>query len=121
MKWKPGSKLLGDRRPADEVAALDDEHLQAGLREVGAVDESVVPAADDDRVVVLVRRCHGQAVFRGGLKKRQPGDVGRHRLVVVVDGELEVDPRTRRRRAPVGTRAIAMWRCSIGEYIRLVA
>ena len=27
--------------------------LQAGLGEVGAVDQAVVPAADDDRVVVL--------------------------------------------------------------------
>ena len=54
MKWKPGPQLLGDRGAADEVAALEDEHLQAGLGEVGAVDQAVVAAADDDRVVRLL-------------------------------------------------------------------
>ena len=68
VKWKPGAELLGDRRAADEAAALEDERAQAGLGEVGAVDEAVVPAADDDRVVLLAvvfaMRC--QAVFRSG-------------------------------------------------------
>ena len=55
----------------------------------------------------MVRRCHGQAVFRAWVEERQPGDIGGDRLVVVVDGELEVDRATRRRRgrgAPVPSR-----------------
>jgi hypothetical protein len=75
-----GMQLLGDRGTADEVPALEDQRPQAGLREVGAVDEAVVPAADDDGVVAPVvrgrvgrlrrpagRRRHRQAVFRAGL------------------------------------------------------
>ncbi len=50
------SELLGDRRPADDVAPLEDERPQAGLGEVGPVDEAVVAAADDDRVVAPVAR-----------------------------------------------------------------
>ncbi len=47
-----GAELLGDRRPADEVAPLEDQRAQARLGEVGPVDQPVVPAADDDRVVL---------------------------------------------------------------------
>ena len=43
--------LLGDRRAADQVAALEHEHRSPGAREVRRGDEPVVPAADDDRVV----------------------------------------------------------------------
>ena len=56
VNQKPGPELLGDRRAADEVAALEDQRLEARLREVGAVDEPVVAAADDDRVVGPVAR-----------------------------------------------------------------
>ena len=45
------AELLGDGRAADEVAPLEDQRLEPGLREVGAVDEAVVAAADDDGVV----------------------------------------------------------------------
>ena len=60
-------ELLGDRRAADEVAPLEDQRLQAGLGEVGAVDQAVVAAADDDRVVVLGVVRHGvRPSFVGG-------------------------------------------------------
>ena len=45
--------LLGHGGAADDVAALEDERLQPRLGEVGAADQAVVPAADDDRVVDL--------------------------------------------------------------------
>ena len=48
---KPGDQLLGDGRAADDVPSLDDERAQAGLGQVGAIDESVVTATDHDRVV----------------------------------------------------------------------
>ena len=44
-------ELLGDRRAADERAALEDQGLEPRFRQVGAVDEAVVAAADDDGVV----------------------------------------------------------------------
>ena len=46
-----GTQLLGDGGAADEVAPLEDQGPQARLREIGAVDEAVVAAADDDGVV----------------------------------------------------------------------
>ena len=46
-------ELLGDRGAADEAAALEDQGAQAGLGEVGAVDQAVVAAADDDGVVLV--------------------------------------------------------------------
>ena len=54
------AQLLGDRRAADDRAALQDERAQAGLREVRRVRQPVVAAADDDRVVrpVVARRAH---------------------------------------------------------------
>ena len=45
------AELLGDRRAADEVAALEDQRPEPGLGQVGAVDQAVVAATDDDRVV----------------------------------------------------------------------
>ena len=48
------AQLLGDGRAADEVPAFDDQGLEAGLREVRAVDQAVVAATDDDRVVGAV-------------------------------------------------------------------
>jgi hypothetical protein len=47
-----GPQLLGHARAAEDVARLEDAHAQAGAREVGGRGEAVVPAADDDRVVV---------------------------------------------------------------------
>jgi hypothetical protein len=44
--------LLGDRRAADDVAALEHEHLPSGAGEVGRADQAVVAAANDDDVVV---------------------------------------------------------------------
>ena len=70
VNQKPGTQLLGDGGAADEVAPLEDQRPQAGLGEVGAVDEAVVAAADDDGVVGPVGRLassSSQAVFRSGL------------------------------------------------------
>ena len=64
---EPRDQLFGDRRAADDVASLDDQRLQAGLGEVGAVDQTVVAAADDDRVERSFGRHRYQAVFLGGL------------------------------------------------------
>src|SRR5262249_26974470 len=44
-------QLLGDRGPANEMAALEDERLQTRLREIGAVHQAVVAGPDDDRVI----------------------------------------------------------------------
>ena len=52
------TELLGDRRPTHQVAPLEDQRAQPGLGEIGAVDEPVVPATDDDRVVLATTsRC----------------------------------------------------------------
>ena len=51
MNQKPGPELLGDRRAADEMAALEDQRLQPVFGEVRRVHQAVVAAADDDRVV----------------------------------------------------------------------
>jgi hypothetical protein len=64
-----GAQLLGDRGAADQVALFEDEGPEPALGQVGAVDQAVVAAADDDRVVSVG---HGwvpfsMAVFRGGL------------------------------------------------------
>ena len=59
-----GEDLLAHRRPADPLAALEDDDALAGTREVRGRDEAVVAAADDDRVVA---RAHAR--FRSGSKK----------------------------------------------------
>ena len=111
-----GSQLLGDRRAADEMPALEDERAQAGLGEVGAVGQAVVAATDDDRVVGPVRLRRSwpavedrvaafsgwsslacQAVLRSGLKQRRTGDDRIEVVVAVVDRHLELHPRARRR------------------------
>ena len=43
-------ELLGHRRAADHVAALQHRHLEPGAGEVEGADEAVVAAADDDGV-----------------------------------------------------------------------
>ncbi len=62
-------ELLGDGRSADEMAALEDEGPQTGLRQVGAVGQPVVAAADDDGVVGPV----GRAAPSGGGGRRGRG------------------------------------------------
>ena len=51
-----GSELLGHAGAADELAPLEDQRLQARLRQVEAGDEAVVAPADD----------HGVVTVRGG-------------------------------------------------------
>src|SRR3954447_19711922 len=46
-----GRDLLGHGRPADDVAALEDEDLQPGLGEVAAAHQPVVTGPENDRVV----------------------------------------------------------------------
>ena len=47
-----GDGLRRMHRPADTVGALQDEHLQAGTRQVAGTREPVVPGPDDDDVAV---------------------------------------------------------------------
>ena len=112
------SQLLGDRRAADEVPALEDQRAQAGLGEVRAVRQAVVAAADDDRVVgpVGLRRSWPAGAYRAGgaasgllrvfgmsggpslgVEQRRAGDDRIEVVVAVVDGHLELHPRARRR------------------------
>ena len=49
--------LFGDCRAADNVPPLEDQHLASSARQVGGVDEPVMPAADDDDVVVRHLQC----------------------------------------------------------------
>jgi len=49
---KAGEDLLGDRGASDDVAPFEDQDLLAGAREIRRVDEPVVPASDDDDVVL---------------------------------------------------------------------
>ena len=51
-----GPRALRDGRPAEVVAALEDQHRAPGARQVGGGDEAVVPAADDHGVVSRVAR-----------------------------------------------------------------
>ncbi len=44
--------FLRHRRAAHDVAPLEHQDLLAGAREVGGVHEPVVPASDDDDVVL---------------------------------------------------------------------
>src|SRR5262249_17647231 len=61
---EPRVDLLGDGRPAHDVATLQDEDLLAGLGQVGGVHQPVVTRSDDDGVVAF-----HQALLRSGLKK----------------------------------------------------
>jgi hypothetical protein len=63
--FETGENLFGDAGTADDVAALEHEHLPACLREVARGHEAVVAAADDDRVVLgaSTRRGTGFQIF----------------------------------------------------------
>ncbi len=56
-------RRLGDGRPADHVAPLQDHHPLAGLGQQAGGDQAVVAATDDDHVVV-VRPRHGRPRYR---------------------------------------------------------
>ena len=51
-----GMKFFGDGAAADDLAAFENERLQAFLREIEGGDERVVPAANDQD---FARRGHG--------------------------------------------------------------
>ena len=46
-------ELLGHRRATHQVAALQDQHRLARLRQVGGADHPVVTGADDDDMAAL--------------------------------------------------------------------
>src|SRR5690606_15782550 len=133
---EPGAQLLGDGGAPDEVTLLENERAHTGLGKVGGRGQSVVAATDDDGVPVslgvngtggAVARgaghggsTHGLATFRSGLKKGIGVVVARTSSVVcrmVVSTWRGVSGFARSGR----TRAIPMWRCRTGEYMRLVA
>jgi hypothetical protein len=43
-------EFLGYRGTAEDAAALENAHFEAGFREVAGAGESVVTAADDDHI-----------------------------------------------------------------------
>ena len=61
-------EFLGDRSTTDEVTPFEDQRSEPCPRQVGTVDEPVVPATDDDRVVGGAVAHGRHAVFLGGLK-----------------------------------------------------
>ena len=119
-------ELLGDRRAADERAPLEDQRLEPGLGQVGAVDQAVVAATDDDRVVGPVggarpggRRPSASRPSRvvalasgvvfgmsgrlsGWVVERQSRGPRRDVLVAVVHVDLQSDLDARAPRGPAG-------------------
>src|SRR5207249_10874898 len=63
---KAGSELLGDRRAADDRAALEHPYSETGAGEIAGAHEAVVTAADDDDVV----RHKANAASRSGRRRR---------------------------------------------------
>ena len=68
---EPWVELLGDGSAAEDMPALEHEHLAAGPRQIRGAHESVVPTSDDDRVIALRRHVESPITerFRGGSKK----------------------------------------------------
>ena len=67
---KAGVQLLGDCRPADDVASFPHPGAEAGLSQVSGVDQPVVAPADHNCVIAR-RSCHFwisrcDAVLRSG-------------------------------------------------------
>src|SRR3954468_4149296 len=59
---KAGEHLLAESRTADALSAFQHQHFLARAREIRRARETVVPAADDDDVVLIHAR------FLGGSK-----------------------------------------------------
>src|SRR5271168_3395381 len=55
---KAGMKFLGYRGSADDRAALEHGHFEAGGRKIRGADQSVVAAADNDDVAQRFSRSH---------------------------------------------------------------
>ena len=62
---EPRMQLLGDRCATNEMTSFEDEGAQPSLREVGAIDEAVVTATDNDGVVLVGVRHVRPAFARG--------------------------------------------------------
>ena len=104
-------ELLGDGRAAEQRAPLQDQRLEPGLGQVGAVGQAVVTATDDDRVVrpvggagLPLRRLRGFEVLGvfgmsgrlpAGVVEREAGRPRGHVLVAVVHVDLQSDGRAR--------------------------
>ena len=136
VNQKPGRSSSVIAAPPTRWRRSRIERPQPGLGQVGAVDQAVVAATDDDRVVgpVGLRPALAWRVWLAssgrfgmsggpslGVEERQPGHVRVDVLVAVVDRQLELDRASPGADRSSGTRASAMWRWSIGEYIWLVA
>ncbi len=50
--FKTRIDLFSDRRAAEHMAALQDEHFFPGFGEIGCAGQAVVAGADDDRIIV---------------------------------------------------------------------
>ncbi len=99
--------LPAHRGAAHLVGLLEHEHALAGAREVGRVHQSVVPAADDDRVVPL----HGRhAFFLGGSKNGRRHRLRGRALANVLHRDLHLQRRARNevRRAHVRERDVLL-------------
>src|SRR3990172_4150726 len=55
---EPGDDLFCDRRPADEMSALEHNDFPARACQICRGNESVVSTANDDCIVIVL--CHGQ-------------------------------------------------------------
>ncbi len=54
--FEPGRELASDRRTAHARRRFQHEHLAAGARKIRSADETIVPAADDDDLIVISHR-----------------------------------------------------------------
>ena len=67
----PREDLLGHRRAADDVPPFQHHDLLAGPRQIRRGHQPVVPAADDDRVVVI----YAHALFIPGLTDQKGNEL----------------------------------------------
>ena len=60
-KLEAGKDFFRDGRAAEYVTALEHQNLLAGARKIGGVDQTVVAAANDDDVVLIIHLLVGIA------------------------------------------------------------
>src|SRR5262249_31843068 len=78
-KAEAGKHFFGDGGAAEDVAPLEDQHLAPGAREMAGGRQSVVAAADDNRVVAHARNSE-RRTWNG--IRRSLSDRGRCRSVI---------------------------------------
>ena len=86
---EPGVDLLRHRGSADQVPALEHHDAQPGPGKIGRVDEPVVSAPDDDRVIPVGGR-HGVAPLPVGVEERGPRHRGPRSASLVLDRHLDL-------------------------------